>query len=96
MLSNAAENRAIVYLGTRLSRDEFLDDVKRRECLDAGTRMLSNLPGLELVRVLPGACAIIVRGSERVLCRLERLLANERVGDLAIEDPEKPLFRAAR
>ena len=87
--------RATVYFGNDLSREAIKDDGIRAETLSQGIRLVSSVPGVEVLREMDAACAAAVRGSEKDILELEETLVQLGGGRLVIDDPRHPPFPAA-
>ncbi|MEQ8786504.1 MAG: hypothetical protein RIC55_09400 [Pirellulaceae bacterium] len=88
-------NRAIVYFGSDLSQDQFRDAETRRQRLEAGLELVRSVPDVEVKSCLRAACAVVVELSELSTEQLRSVLELAGLGDLSVDDPSRPKFKAA-
>lgn len=89
-------NRAIIYFGSDLSREQFRDPEIRSEILEAGLTLVRTVPDVQVVSLLRPACAVIVELSEHATEELRQVLEKADQGKLRVDDLDRPMFRAAR
>jgi len=87
---------AVIYFGNDLDPAEFDKDERRDQLLEQGIRSISEVEGLQILHRLPTFCAVAVQGSESVIDQIRSLVGKTFIGRLTVNDPARPMFRAAR
>ncbi len=87
---------AIIFFSTGASKEDFFNDVLRRETLNRGVEsILSNVEGIRIVRANDFSCTASVAGNSDAILRLKQFVDQTELGSVEFDAFEVPAFRAA-